>query len=187
MANDAYLLLGSNIEPERHLAEAVVMLQRFGRISRVSRVWESLPVDGSERPNYLNAAVVLQTDLSAAELRLSAIDSIETSLQRVRDPGDKNADRTIDIDVVLFNRDITTIEHRRIPDPEIADRAFALQSLVDIDPDYVHPETGLSLRDMLSETPGVGQLKERSDVDLRAAMESRGSDASSVGLEGPVS
>ncbi|REJ90392.1 MAG: 2-amino-4-hydroxy-6-hydroxymethyldihydropteridine diphosphokinase [Planctomycetota bacterium] len=164
--NDAYLLLGSNIDAERNLPAAVAMLSKFGHIAGVSRVWQSAPVDGSAQPDFLNAAVLLRTPLPAAELRLSVIDSIETSLKRERDPNDKNAARTIDIDIVLFNREVAWVEHRRIPDPEIVSRVFALQPLVDIAPDYVHPDTGVSLKRMLEDAAGVQELRERGDVAL---------------------
>src|SRR5262245_11570250 len=97
--NAAYLALGSNIRPAENLRESVRMLAKFGTIRRVSRVWESPPVDGAVQPCYLNAAVLLETRLTARALRLEAIASVEAALGRVRVPGDKYAPRTIDIDI----------------------------------------------------------------------------------------
>ena len=108
VVNRAYLSLGSNIEPETHLPSAVRKLAAYGRVAAVSRVWETAPVGFSDQPNYLNAAVLLETTLSAREICLEAIPQIERDLHRIRNPENKNAPRTIDVDLVLFNREILT-------------------------------------------------------------------------------
>ncbi|MBL8851522.1 MAG: 2-amino-4-hydroxy-6-hydroxymethyldihydropteridine diphosphokinase, partial [Planctomycetaceae bacterium] len=141
----AYLLLGSNIDPERNLPAAVRLLERHGKVVRTSRVWESPPVDGSAQANYLNAAVLLETIHSAAELRGRILPEIEAALGRVRDPHDKYAARTIDIDIALFDRDVMEVAGARIPDPDISRRAFVAVPLAEIAPDYVHPLTGQRL------------------------------------------
>jgi 2-amino-4-hydroxy-6-hydroxymethyldihydropteridine diphosphokinase len=164
--NAAYLALGSNIRAAENLREAVRMLTKFGSIRRVSRVWESPPVDGSGQPHYLNVAVLFDTPLSARSLRLEAIASIEESLGRVRVPHDKNAPRTIDIDIALFNHDVLTIDHRRVPDPEIAERSFLAQPLAELDPDYVHPELGITLAEIAGRMTGGALITPRDDVDL---------------------
>jgi 2-amino-4-hydroxy-6-hydroxymethyldihydropteridine diphosphokinase len=164
--NAAYLALGSNIRPVENLREAVRLLTKYGTIRRVSRVWESPPADGSGQPHYLNAAVLFDTPLSARALRLDAIASIEESLGRVRVPHDKNAPRTIDIDIALFNRDVLTIDHRRVPDPEIACRRFLTQPLAELDPDYVHPELGITLAEIARQLSAGAALRARDDVRL---------------------
>ncbi len=55
--NQAYLLLGSNIEAERHLTLAVRELSRLGTLRAVSHVWETPPVGCGDQPNFLNAGV----------------------------------------------------------------------------------------------------------------------------------
>jgi 2-amino-4-hydroxy-6-hydroxymethyldihydropteridine diphosphokinase len=164
--NAAYLALGSNIRPVENLREAVSLLTRYGTIRRVSRVWESPPADGADQPHYLNAAVLLETPLSARALRLEAIAFVEAALGRVRVQGDKYAPRTIDIDIVLFNRDILTIDHRRVPDPEIAVRPFLAQPLAELDPDYVHPELGITLAAIARQLSAGAALRARDDVRL---------------------
>ena len=81
--NLAYLSLGSNIEPERNLPEAVAQLSRFGRIKAVSSVWQTAAVGYTEQADFLNGAVLLETTLSAKELRERVISQIEDIL-----PGD---------------------------------------------------------------------------------------------------
>jgi 2-amino-4-hydroxy-6-hydroxymethyldihydropteridine diphosphokinase len=184
-ANRAYLSLGSNIEPEKYLPAAVREIAALGRIAATSSVWESAPFGGeSDRPtgadktladkppvpprtapNFLNAAVLLETDLSPTEL-YQAVATIEERLGRVRDPHDKNAPRTIDIDLSLFNRDVFECRGHRVPDPDLVKRPFVAVPLADLDPAYVHPLLELRLADIAAELRAKSELIERSDVEL---------------------
>lgn len=143
--NLAYLSLGSNIEPEHHLRAAVAQLARFGRVRAVSSVWQSAPVGLADQPDFLNAAVILETPLSAQALREQVIPLIEHDLGRVRTEN-KNIPRTIDIDIMLFNEEKSSLGRRRIPDPEVLERPFVAIPLAEIAPDYVHPEDGETLK-----------------------------------------
>lgn len=162
----AYLSLGSNIKPERNLKAAVQKLARFGNIRALSAVWESPPAGFADQPNFLNAAVLLETALSAKALRETAIASIEAGMGRVRTKN-KNAPRTIDIDIMLFNRDVLTVGRRRIPDAEVRERPFVAIPLAEIAPDYVHPETGETLRQIAQRfDPAAIGMRRRDDVVL---------------------
>jgi 2-amino-4-hydroxy-6-hydroxymethyldihydropteridine diphosphokinase len=187
-ANRAYLSLGSNIEPEKYLPAAVRELAPLGRIAATSSVWESAPFGASAvsdqsantekaladkppvpprtAPNFLNAAVLLETDLSPAEL-YQAVATIEERLGRVRDPHDKNAPRTIDIDLSLFNRDVFECRGHRVPDPDLMKRAFVAVPLAELDPAYVHPLVERRLADVAAELRARSDLIERPDVNLR--------------------
>jgi 2-amino-4-hydroxy-6-hydroxymethyldihydropteridine diphosphokinase len=164
--NLAYLSLGSNIEPERNLRAAVVQLAQFGRVRATSTVWQTAPIGYADQPDFLNAAVLLETQLSAQTLRERAIAQIETTLGRVRTEN-KNAPRPIDIDIMLFNRDVLTIGQRQIPDPEVLERPFVAIPLAEIAPDYVHPQTGRTLRDIANQfDPTDSIMAPRADVVL---------------------
>ncbi|MDM8528679.1 2-amino-4-hydroxy-6-hydroxymethyldihydropteridine diphosphokinase [Anaerolineales bacterium HSG24] len=148
MANRAYLSLGSNIAPETNIVAAVEWLARRCHLLAVSSVWETAPVGlASSQPNFLNAVVLIQTPLSAAVLKYQLLADIEYALGRVRHQ-DKHAPRTIDIDIMLFNRQILTIGTRQIPDAEILERAFVAIPLAEIAPDYQHPQIRQSLREI---------------------------------------
>jgi 2-amino-4-hydroxy-6-hydroxymethyldihydropteridine diphosphokinase len=166
--NRAYLSLGSNIGAERNLPAAVRELANFGNVLAVSRAWESPPL-GSNSPvakNFLNAAVLLQTQLSAQAVCDEVVTAIEQRLGRVRDPRDKNAPRTIDVDLSLFNDEILTIGHRTIPDPEILARAFVAIPLAEVDPDYLHPVARRRLKEIADVLAARQQLWQRDDVAL---------------------
>jgi 2-amino-4-hydroxy-6-hydroxymethyldihydropteridine diphosphokinase len=164
-SNRAYLGLGSNVDAERHLVAASRELLAYGTIVAASTVWETEPVGFSEQANFLNGALLLQTGLSVDELRCDAIPAIERLLDRRRDPDNVNGPRTIDIDIALFNREI--IDRHHIPDPDIFTRRFVAQLLAELEPDYVHPVSGQTLReiaDSLDHSPP--RMWARADVVL---------------------
>src|SRR6185503_2309800 len=80
-SHHAYLSLGSNIRPETNLAQAIALLQNYGRIEKISSAWESESV-GAEGPNYLNACVLLVTPLLQSQLKKQALRPIERELGR---------------------------------------------------------------------------------------------------------
>ena len=127
--HEAYLNIGSNIEPEKHLRESIRMLREHGQVKAVSNAWQSHAF-GSDGPDFLNACVLFLTPLEASELKEQIIRPIEASLGRVRGP-DKYAPRPIDIDIILFN-----------DEPfgwEFWSNAFVVVPLADLLPDFHHP------------------------------------------------
>jgi 2-amino-4-hydroxy-6-hydroxymethyldihydropteridine diphosphokinase len=130
----------------------------------VSPVYETQPVGLTEQPNFLNAAILVETELTASDLKSRVLQAIERELGRVR-IADKNAPRTIDLDISLFNNEVLELGQRRIPDPEIPKFVHIAQPLADLAPEYLHPETGHSLRDIAESLPG-GDLILRPDIVL---------------------
>ena len=96
----AVILMGSNIHPETNLVWAMEMLTEQFRILQISHVWET-PAVGSNGPNFLNAAILLESKLSPQVLKEYVLRPIEADLGRLRTE-DKNAPRTIDLDVVVW-------------------------------------------------------------------------------------
>lgn len=142
--NRAYLSLGSNINPAQNLRAAVELLATHTRLLAVSPVWETAPVGIINQPNFLNAAALVATKLSAWELKWDVLRRIETALHRDRS-GHRFGPRTIDIDLVLFNNAIFELDGNHIPDPDVLARPFVAIPLAEIAPAYRHPETGQSL------------------------------------------
>ncbi len=101
MVNEVYLLLGSNINPEENILRALKYLDRNFNLLEVSNTWQTKPV-GSDASDFLNTAVKLETGLDAYVLKEHCLCHIEEKLGRVRQV-DKNAPRTIDLDIILFN------------------------------------------------------------------------------------
>lgn len=147
-SNSAYISLGSNIRPAHYLPAAVQALAGFGKVISVSHVWESNPVGDINQNNFLNAAVLLETEQQARELKNRTLKKIENLLDRRRDPSNKNAARTIDLDLSLFNHEVFQLENRAIPDPEILERPFVALPLSELDPEYIHPTEKCPLQEI---------------------------------------
>jgi 2-amino-4-hydroxy-6-hydroxymethyldihydropteridine diphosphokinase len=168
----AWLLLGSNIDPETHLAAAVERLARQGALLAVSSAWQSPPADGSRQPDYLNAAVLLQTERTPEELLERVTAPIEKALGRVR-TADIFAPRTIDIDLALYDDRTGTAAGKALPHPDILRYAHCAVPLAEISPDTVHPETGETLRAIAGRlrTPS---MRRREDLNLKSFIKPAG-------------
>ena len=174
--NRVYLSLGSNIAPERNLPAAVRELARYGRIIGISQVWQTPPEGDVDQPDFLNAAVLLETELSADHVRRTVIPAVEQALARVRDPANRNAPRTIDVDLSLFNSETLSVGGRTIPDPDVLTRAFVAVPLAELEPGYVHPAVGRTLAEIAAELrQSSGPLRPRNDVVLNGESPPTGS------------
>jgi 2-amino-4-hydroxy-6-hydroxymethyldihydropteridine diphosphokinase len=162
--NRVLVALGSNIDSERNLGEAVRRLASFCRLLAVSPAYETTPVGNTEQPNFLNAAALIETDLTAAELKVRVLQIIEGDLGRVRTE-DKNAPRTIDLDIALFGHQVLDPGPRRIPDPDILRYPHIAVPLADLAPTMRHPEDGRTLQEIAQSLPASG-LVSRPDVVL---------------------
>jgi len=148
------LSLGSNVEPARHLHEAVQALrERFGPLL-VSPAYRT-PAVGFDGPDFLNNGVLLHSDL--------ALDALEAWLHALEDRhgrdrgGPRFSDRTLDVDVVFYgDRVIGGPDRQRIPRPELK-HAFVLKPLADIAPDFIDPLSGRSLAQLWRAHPQHGE------------------------------
>lgn len=160
-----FLSLGSNIRPAANLQSAVRLLAKLGDLVAVSSVWQSAPVGYAPQPDFFNAAVAMDGELSPEDIYRDWIDPIETQLARCRDPNNKNAPRTIDVDLSIFGGEQIDVLGHSIPDPDLLTRAFVAVPLAELDGDFVLPTIGRSLRDIANEITTKG-LTRRDDIDL---------------------
>jgi 2-amino-4-hydroxy-6-hydroxymethyldihydropteridine diphosphokinase len=151
----ACLLLGSNILPEHYLPSAVNLIQKQLEILKTSSVWETSAI-GSEGPNFLNAALLVATSFDALSLKEQILRPIEAQLGRVRTQ-DKNAARTIDIDILIFNEQVL--------DRTLWDYAFRAVPAAEILPGVIS-ETGENLKDAAARLARMSQISLRVDVVL---------------------
>ena len=164
----ALLLLGSNIDPEINLPLAVHKLGRYGRVRRISGVWESPAMGNPGAPGFLNAALLLETSLSAGELKEAAIARVEAELGRVR-CDDRNAPRTMDIDIILFGHSGLLIGSLSFPDPDLLKRPFVAIPVAEIAPKHIHPETGETFEEISARfNKETWRMRRRPDVLLES-------------------
>jgi 2-amino-4-hydroxy-6-hydroxymethyldihydropteridine diphosphokinase len=128
-ARCAFVGLGSNVEPARHLRAALVALGRSFAPLRRSPVCVS-PAAGYEGPDYWNLCVAFDTELSAEAL-VAWLKDLEHSLGR--QPGEpRHAPKILDADLLLLG-DETSVEPP-LPHPEILTRAYVLGPLAMLAP-----------------------------------------------------
>lgn len=158
--------LGSNLgERIENLQGAVRALADTPEVwvTGVSPVYETEPVDAPEgSDNFLNAIVLADTTLAASRLLDRAL-AIEDAFDRVRDT-EKNAPRTLDVDLVVLGDRRSSEDWLRLPHPRAAERAFVLQPWHDVEPDAVLLDAG-PVADLLAAADKSG-MKLRDDLEL---------------------
>jgi len=137
MSARVYVGLGSNVDRETRLRQAVAELrERFGELE-LSPVYNSAAV-GFDGYDFLNLVAGFDTEL---EVKRVAASFREIENQLGRDGSlPKFASRSIDLDILAYDDLILDLPGIRIPRPEILENAFVLRPLQDLAPDSVHPE-----------------------------------------------
>lgn len=146
----AFLSLGSNLDAEAHLRAAIAALRaRFGEVE-LSPVYRTDAIGFDGNP-FLNSAAVIQSDLEPQALN-DWLHALEDAHGRDRS-GPRHGDRTLDIDIVLFDdRVLAGPGNLRIPRPELQ-HAFVLKPLADIAPQARVPGTGQTLAQLWQQHP----------------------------------
>jgi 2-amino-4-hydroxy-6-hydroxymethyldihydropteridine diphosphokinase len=146
----AYVGLGANIgDREATIAQAVELLaaEQGIEVVAVSTLRETDPVGYADQPRFLNGAVALETELSARGL-LERLLAVERELGRVRGEGPRYGPRAIDLDLLLFGREVVDEPGLSVPHPRLAERRFVLEPLHELDPGLRLPD-GHAVRDLL--------------------------------------
>ena len=144
-----YLSLGSNIgDREKNLRKAIRALAEASlRVTRVSSVYETEPVDFREQPWFLNCVVEAETAVPAPDL-LGELRRIESHMgsQKLVPKGQ----RLIDIDILLYGHDTIDRPELQVPHPRMLQRKFVLVPLAEIAPNCKHPSWPGAAKQMVS-------------------------------------
>jgi len=125
--------LGSNLGDRRQiLGRAVADLGELGEVVAVSGLYETDPVEGPEQGRYLNAVVLVDSDLDALEL-LEGCQLIEAAAGRVREV--RWGPRTLDVDIITTDGPAVSTASLEVPHPRARLREFVLRPLVDVWPE----------------------------------------------------
>jgi len=131
----------------------------------VSPVYETAPVGGPAQPDYLNAVLVIETGLAPRDL-LAATQRIEADFGRVRVEGSERfGPRTLDIDIIGYDEQISNDPVLTLPHPRAHERAFVLAPWHDLDPAAQVPGRG-PVADLLAVVTRAG-VTPRGDLELR--------------------
>jgi len=146
----AALSLGSNQQPQRHLRAAIAALRARFSGAKISPAYR-FPAVGFAGPEFVNAAALIHTDLDAHSLT-AWLHALEARHGRARG-GARCGNRTLDIDIVLFDDEIIAEENGvRIPRAELK-HAFVLKPLAEIAPQLVHPQLQRSIDELWAQHP----------------------------------
>ena len=145
---DVFLGIGGNLGGrEANLLRAVrLLLPSFSGL-RASALYETPPWGDEDQPPFLNAVLRGETELGAHEL-LDELQRIEAELGRVRDSR-RWGPRPIDIDILLYGRELIEDERLTVPHPRLRERAFALRPLADIAAGLTLPPDGAITGELL--------------------------------------
>lgn len=149
-----YLGLGSNLgDKEGYLDYAIDQLNKdeYIRVNKVSEYIVTEPYGDVEQDDFMNGCVEIETLYTPMEL-LSVINDIEQGAGRKRLI--RWGPRTLDIDILLYDRDIVMEEKLKIPHIEMMKREFVLKPLAEIAPYAVHPGVGKTVLRLLEDLSG---------------------------------
>lgn len=133
--------LGSNLgDRHRHLELGRAGITRFLEEVRCSSIYETEPHGIREQPRFLNACCSGRSRL-APETVLGRLQEIERAAGR-RPGGARHGPRVLDLDLLLYGDHVIDRSELRVPHPRLVERPFVLIPLAEIEPGWVHPETG---------------------------------------------
>lgn len=155
--------LGSNMGGRLRLlsqAKTLILLEPQVKFIDQSPVYETEPV--GVKPEYkvmkfLNAVLIVQSPYTAGEW-LAKIKKTESLLQRVRTE-DRNAPRTIDIDILFSGDQVVDSDLLQVPHARWAERRFVVQPLADVRPELVLPGTKSPVRKILAQMTDMADVR----------------------------
>ncbi len=156
-----FLLLGSNLQGSGGLplrrGSAQTEKEIGALICKMSMVYETAAWGKLDQPDFLNQAIWLESSLSPDELLLKIL-AIEKSMGRMR--LEKWGARAIDIDVLYYGQQLINTSSLVVPHPHLWERKFVLIPLVEISPEFIHPQLRKSNRQLLKECKDGLTVKE---------------------------
>ncbi len=123
--NKVVIGVGSNIEPSKNIREAQNAIANHFNLVKTSSLIETEPIGCKDQANFINCALLIETQLDSAALK-SWLQDLEKKLGRIR-TDNKYGPRTIDLDIVVWNEEIV--------DAEVYERDFLQNSISELLPD----------------------------------------------------
>ncbi|HCM1916883.1 TPA: 2-amino-4-hydroxy-6-hydroxymethyldihydropteridine diphosphokinase [Salmonella enterica subsp. salamae serovar 28:r:e,n,z15] len=145
-----YIAIGSNLaSPLEQVNAAIQAMSEIpeSRLLAVSSFYRTPPLGPQDQPDYLNAAVALETTL-APEALLDHTQRIEFQQGRVR-KAERWGPRTLDLDIMLFGDEVINTDRLTVPHYDMKNRGFMLWPLAEIAPELAFPD-GVSIRQQLA-------------------------------------
>ncbi len=152
MTETAFLGIGSNVQPQRHVAIAIERIRQAFDNAEFSPIYQSRAV-GFDGNDFINLVARVETGLSPLALR-DWLRALEDEYGRERDVP-KFSDRVLDVDILLYGDHVSQEEKLELPRPELFHFAHVLRPLAELAPELVCPGDGRTLR----------QIREQAQLD----------------------
>ncbi len=143
-----FIGVGSNLGDRAgylEFAKRELFLIVGAKVLECSPVYETEPVAAEGGP-FLNAVWSFEADLSSQDL-LKKIQEIEAKANRQR--GKSSEARTLDLDILFYGDQVIREPELTVPHPRLHERAFVLEPMADLDPDFVHPMLKKTIKELL--------------------------------------
>jgi 2-amino-4-hydroxy-6-hydroxymethyldihydropteridine diphosphokinase len=142
---EVYVAAGSNVEPARHMSQAVAELERAFPGVRFSSWYRNRAV-GFDGEDFINLVAGFSTTLPVGAV-LERLHAIETRCGRPRD-APRWAPRSMDLDVLLYGDLVCEEPGLKLPRPDLVKRAYMLGPLAELAPGVMHPTAGLTIGEL---------------------------------------
>lgn len=145
----AYIAVGSNLaDPVSQANLAIETLKSLPQSKFIasSKLYSSTPMGPQNQPDYINAVVAIETELTPIEL-LNCTQAIEQEQGRVR-KDERWGPRTLDLDIILYGNEVIDSERLTVPHYGMKEREFVLYPLAEIAPSLQLPD-GTELSELL--------------------------------------
>ena len=162
--NKVFLGIGGNLGDRLKNIKTTINLieEKISKPQKVSSIYISEPWGFYHYRYFTNAVVELKTDSNPFEI-LTTVKDIETIMKRIKTT-DNYEGRTMDIDILFYNKEIIKTEHLTIPHPSLHKRLFVLLPLMDIAPKFIHPVFQKNIAKLLQECNDKSKIKKIIDV-----------------------
>lgn len=157
--NVAFLCVGGNMGDRlANILEAKRQLLGMGcKMEAESGIYQTKAWGIEEAPDYYNQMLKIGTEKNGTELMTTLLD-IEKSMGRIRSDN-RNASRTMDMDILFFNSEIIKSELLEVPHPRLHLRRFVLEPLNEIASELIHPVLNKTIHELLIECKDTSAVK----------------------------